>query len=86
VGVKMTKQKEIREGMVKQIGYIKLSTMDASWHTDQMLSYLRSQGMVIRVKCPDCEWSQFGEEAVGMTPCYSCNSTSYIIKPLIVGE
>ena len=37
-----------------------------------------------RVKCPDCEWSQFQDgEAVGMTPCLSCSSTGYIFEPLI---
>ena len=41
------------------------------------------KGVEVKVKCPDCAWSQFGEEAVGMTPCYSCNSTGYIIEPLI---
>ncbi|KKN71472.1 hypothetical protein LCGC14_0420510 [marine sediment metagenome] len=38
---------------------------------------------MIKVKCPDCEWSQFSDEMVGMTPCYRCNSTGYIIEPLI---
>lgn len=43
-----------------------------------------SQGGQLRVKCPDCEWSQFQDgEAVGMTPCYHCNSTGYIFEPLI---
>lgn len=50
---------------------------------DNIFQCLHSQGVVIRIKCPDCEWSQFKEECVGMTPCYSCNSTGYIIKPLI---
>jgi len=48
-----------------------------------LFNYFHSRGVVIKVKCPDCEWGQFGEEAVGMTPCYSCNSTGYIIEPLI---
>lgn len=52
--------------------------------TDAVFSYLHSQGVVIKVKCSDCEWSQFvDEEIVGMTPCHSCNSTGYLIEPLI---
>ena len=47
---------------------------------------LHSQGCRIRVKCPDCEWSQFGDEAVGMTPCVTCNSKGYLIEPLIGEE
>jgi len=36
-----------------------------------------------RVKCPDCAWWQFKDgESVGMTPCPTCNSTGYILKPL----
>lgn len=50
----------------------------------ELLAYLHSQGGMLKVKCPDCEWSQFQDgEAVGMTPCLSCNSTGYIYKPLI---
>lgn len=50
---------------------------------DEYSKYLDSQGAVIRIKCPDCQWSQFGGETVGMTPCYSCGSTGYIIESLI---
>ncbi len=51
---------------------------------DIILTYLHSQGYVRKVKCPDCAWAQFSpDEAVGMTPCYSCNSTGYITEPLI---
>jgi len=35
------------------------------------------------VKCPDCNWSEFQDgEVVGMTPCYTCNSTGYIDVPV----
>ena len=44
---------------------------------------LHSQGVVIRVKCPDCAWSQFQHESAGMAPCYTCDSTGYLIEPLI---
>ena len=47
------------------------------------LIFLHSQDVVRKIKCPDCVWGQFGEEAVGMTPCHSCNSMGYIIDPLI---
>ena len=58
-------------------------TSDRKW-ADKSLSCLHSQGVVIKVKCPDCNWSQFvGEESVGMTPCHTCNSTGYLIEPLI---
>jgi len=97
----MTKQEKIREGIARTSYhfdnrgkgcFIKWEVL-ASEHkipyyefADIVLYKQDSQGVVIRVKCPYCEWSQFGEEAVGMTPCYSCNSTGYIIKPLIVEE
>lgn len=51
--------------------------------TDMVLEYENSQGIVIKVKCPDCCWSQFGDKVAGMTSCLSCNSTGYIIEPLI---
>jgi len=35
----------------------------------------------IKIKCPNCLWSEFRDgESVGMTPCFSCNSTGYIYK------
>lgn len=38
----------------------------------------------LKVKCPDCVWSQFEYlDAVGMTPCPRCNSTGYIVEPLV---
>ena len=49
----------------------------------KLIKFLGDDGVMIKVKCPDCEWGQFGEEVVGMTPCYSCNSTGYIIEPLV---
>jgi len=40
-----------------------------------------------QVKCPDCEWSQFQSgEAVGMSPCYNCNSTGYTYEPVEQNE
>ncbi len=48
-----------------------------------ILKYQDSQDVVIRVKCPDCVFSQFRDEVVGMTPCYCCNSTGYIFETLI---
>lgn len=49
-----------------------------------ILNYLHSQGVGIKVKCPDCSWSEFkDEESAGMTPCYNCDSTGYITEPLI---
>ena len=51
---------------------------------DEILRDEASQGVMLRVKCPDCEWSQFGDgESVGMTPCLRCGSTGYITEPLI---
>jgi len=37
-----------------------------------------------KVKCPDCEWSQFSGciDTVGMTPCYRCQSTGFIFVPV----
>ncbi len=48
-----------------------------------LMKRLDELGVVIKVKCLDCSWSQFEGESVGMTACYSCNSTGYIIEPLI---
>ena len=49
----------------------------------KLLTYLNSKGVVIKVKCPDCAWSQFKDgEHVGMTLCCRCNSTGYIFEPL----
>ena len=45
-----------------------------------------SQGVVLKVKCPDCTFSQFKDEVVGMTPCHSCNSTGYVYEPLEVKD
>jgi len=44
---------------------------------------LSNLGIVIKKKCPDCEWSQFTDEAVVMTPCHHCNCSGYIYEPLI---
>ena len=58
--------------------------IDLNVFADNILTFLHSQGVVIKVKCPDCVWSQFKtDESVGMTPCYHCNSTGYIFEPLI---
>ena len=43
----------------------------------------KQEEIYTRVKCPDCTWSQFKDEVVGMTPCLNCNSTGYIFEPLI---
>jgi len=81
----MTKQEEIRERL-----YIELISQAPTeeWHgkVDRILSLLHSQGVVIKVECPDCTWSQFWDEVVGMTPCHSCNSMGYIVEPLIKEE
>ena len=53
---------------------------------DTLFLYEDSLGVVIRAKCPDCEWMQFSNEYVGMTPCPRCNSTGYIYEPLIKGD
>ncbi len=93
----MTKQKEIREGLKEILGehfdcrcvgmdekgnIYPVEQLDTSGAT-LILNYLHSQGVVLKVKCPDCVWSQFRDETVGMTPCYRCNSTGYIVESLI---
>ena len=94
----MAKRGEIREGIdtvlnrpigisAKEIGdrqhaiYIDSNSRDEL--RQELLKELASQGCVIKVKCPHCSWSQFTNEVVGMTPCFSCNSTGYIFEPLI---
>ena len=88
----MNKQEETREGIKRCYtepvedfgGRIDTPNKMADYVTDKVLAYLHSQGVVIKVKCPDCSWAEFaGEESVGMTPCYRCNSTGCITKPLI---
>lgn len=49
----------------------------------KLVRFLDDSGVVIKVECPDCTWAKFGDEMVGMTPCYRCNSTGWITEPLI---
>lgn len=87
----MTKQEEVREGIERILDELLFSpgeskdgyTYNLTGCITNLLNYLHSQGVVKRVKCPDCTWSQVGNEAVGMTPCYRCNSSGYITEPLI---
>jgi len=83
----MSKQEEIREG-IQDLIFEAQSWEDYTNEemVDKILKYLHSQGVVIKVECPDCAWSRFGEESVGMTPCSRCDSTGYVIEPLIKGE
>ena len=86
-----TKQEEIREGMRSLISIwhnedTRVGGQNVTKLGERLINYLHSKDVVRKVKCPDCEWSQFGDESVGMTPCHSCNSTGYIIEPLIEGE
>ncbi len=57
--------------------------IDVTEEADKARLHLTKWGVVIKVKCPDCVWGQFGDEPVGMTPCRTCNSTGYIIEPLV---
>lgn len=75
----ISKQEKIRGG----IEHLLATFTGEGDFTTELLDYLHSQGVVVRVKCPDCEWGLFVDGAIGMTPCYSCNSTGYIIEPLI---
>lgn len=89
----MATREQIREGMYQIImsasedvsvyeGEIEIYEECVRNRTKEALKYLHSQGVMIKIKCPDCCWSQFKEEHVGMTPCHSCNSTGYIVKSL----
>jgi len=77
----MTKQEEILQGIEETLTRRLFAGIPDQ--AEAVVGYLHSQDVVRRVKCPDCEWSQFGEESVGMTPCHSCNSTGYIYEPLV---
>lgn len=45
---------------------------------------LHSQGLMIKVKCPNCVWAEFeGEMSIGMASCPRCDCTGYIYEPLI---
>ena len=89
------KREEIREGIARWLFRFtrERENLELNWEqtkgyylqeADYLMGYLNSQDVVIRAKCPDCAWGQV-QEAVGMTPCYSCNSTGYITEP-IIGE
>lgn len=92
----MTKQEWVEEVIAEEvIGAIQRFKKERPYALHQLatdtakatVSRLHSQGVVIKVKCLDCTWSQFAEgEAAGMTPCHSCNSTGYRIEPLIKEE
>ena len=81
----MSKQSDILDGLMAWMGAYGIEEEVMVEAGGELFRYLHSQGVEVRVKCPDCAWSQFGEEAVGLTPCYcySCNSTGYIVEPLI---
>ena len=81
----MSKQEEIREHLIELLEQT-TTHEPPSKVVDAILWVLNEDGVVIKVKCLDCEWSQFGEEHVGMTPCHSCNSTGYTVEPLIKEE
>ena len=76
----MTKQEEIREG-IEHVIMVNRPYL-ASLIAERIIEYLNDNKVVIKVKCPDCVWSQFRDETVGMTPCYRCNSTGCIIESL----
>lgn len=81
-----SKQEEIKNNVITNIvkAYPSLLNKEVIILADKILKDEDSQGAVLKVKCPDCNWSQFvGEESVGMTPCHTCNSTGYIYEPLI---
>ena len=87
----MNKQEEIREGIKTELHTMHFKgdelALDYEELITRIINRLQSQGVVIKVKCPDCEWSQFvNEESAGMTPCHSCNSTGYLVEPLIREE
>ena len=63
-----------------------LNEEHAEVFTKDLILGLSQRGVVRKVKCPNCEWSQFKDEVVGMTPCYSCDSTGYVEEPLIKEE
>lgn len=84
----VTRQEKIREGIRTSILENTQVNLQRGvvWKINGLsnfLSFLRENGVVRKVKCPDCAWSQFGDEAVGMSPCHSCNSTGYTIEPLV---
>ena len=88
----MTKQEEIKRGiaeivvttLIDETDYLESPELNqiAGDIVGKILSYLHSQGVVIKVKCPSCVFSQFGDEAVGMSPCFECNGTGHKTEPL----
>jgi len=87
----MATKEEIREEFNKLAHYFMgkyfgrdISVKQFNDKIDATLTALNDKEVVIKTKCPDCVWSEFvNEESVGMTPCYSCNSTGYLVEPLI---
>jgi len=89
----MTKQEEIREGIAMRLGITGTPSKE-QWDlaftrgvyrrwADELLVYLHSQGVELKVKCPHCIRGQFGDEVIGVSPCYHCNSEGYIMESLI---
>ena len=74
-----TGDKDIREGIARLIPTKGCAECDDAI-PDMIIEYLKSQGVVRKVKCPHCSWSEFKSgEHVGMTPCFNCNSTGYTL-------
>jgi len=65
-----TKQEEIRERVAKWLGSLEKAT--------ELMKYLRSKGVVIKVECSDCNGS--GDYFFG---CEACKGLGYTIEPLI---
>ena len=80
----MSKQSKIRKGMEEYVSSGVEQGLPVGLIVGEILSFLDSQGVVRKVKCPDCFWWEAKpDEAWGGSPCYSCNSTGYIYEPLI---
>jgi len=73
----MTKQDRLEQVIREAIEPYLVRAVCSGFET-AILEALSREGVVIKVKCPDCEWSKFGDESSGMTPCYHCDSTGYI--------
>ncbi len=63
-----------------QIDKLKTQGYMSKAEINQWLEEVQASG---KVKCPECEWSQFtAGENVGMPFCDHCNCTGFVIEPL----
>ena len=78
----MTKQEEIREGMKRILEADIRKPMTAVNLIEAILQYLHSQGVVIKVDCPECKGDGRIQKFFDRTfsnRCPKCNGYGYVV-------